>query len=87
MKKTWQIINNLLEKLKNINCSALNTDGKLSIDPTIIAGHFNNHFVNAGSNLGKYSNEPNDSFKQYLNAPSPIPCILVPLVFLKLKKH
>ena len=77
MKKTWKTINDTLGKRKN-NCKlpiyVLDNDKKIS-NPQNIANTLNNYFANIGTNLPSSSNHGNETYKQYLQTPSPCSCI------------
>ena len=77
MKKTWKTINDTLGKRKN-NCKlptyVLDNNKKIS-SPQNIANTLNNYFANIGTNLHSSSNHGNESYKQYLQTPSPYSCI------------
>jgi hypothetical protein len=51
-KKTWQTLNELLDKgSRTESVDKINVNGQIETDPVKIATHFNNFFVNAGKNI------------------------------------
>ena len=55
LKKTWEGIRKIVnvKKPTNFSISQLNVKGKIVDDPTAIANHFNNFFVNVGPETEK----------------------------------
>lgn len=71
MKKTWQVLNGVLNRASNKATSQqnLNVNGVVTSDFKCISEGFNDYFVNVGSNLAKNIPPVNHSFEKYLSNP------------------
>ena len=88
IRKTWQIINNLLGKPKNHNCTSLNVDGQISANEALMANHFNIHFATVGSVLSKnikYSSS-GTKFNKFLGSSYPHCMYINPTCVPEIKK-
>ena len=67
LKKTWTVIKSIINKAKyKPSCKKFKHNGEIIEDGNLIANHFNDFYVNVGSNLAKKIPKCNKSHTEYL---------------------
>ena len=71
LKKTWQIMKNVVNKnkVKNVNSKFRLNDGSLTENKSMISNKFNEFFVNVGPNLAKKIPETGINPLHYMGSP------------------
>lgn len=79
-KKSWKVINSILNKKKQALVPSENflVNGQSIVDKQVIADSFNDYFVGIGCNLAGKISKPKHSFLKYMpnNAPANPTCAL-----------
>ena len=92
IKKTWQIMKNVMNKnrVKQIQAKFKLSDGSITSDKYLISEQFNDFFVNIGPKLAKKIPSQNLSPLKYMGEPlvTSMSWVLSPLMrFIKLSAH
>ena len=69
-RKTWKIINTLLNRNKKATIDSMSINGTICSDGSVIADEFNKYFINVASELAQNIQSPDANFVDFLGNPA-----------------